>query len=271
MANPQVEKGHTRIANEILEQIAKTVLSGTKYRIVIAVWRYTYGFQRKKHKMSAAFLANAINSDRSHVYKELTELEEQKILLIHREGPGKSYEISFNKNYEEWTSCIPKKEKKDAAPPPSPPKKKRKSQKRQYDENNLYYRMALHFHNRVSAVAEAEGLGHLIANSDLQKWADDMRKLVEINKVADMKTEEGKRFMKDVMNWTTSDPFWKVNVLSAKKFRDKFAELALKMKASQSSYSAKQQVKPKDPRDKEIAINQWIAAGRDPDEFSWDE
>jgi phage replication O-like protein O len=50
-----LDNGYTRIANEILEAMAKIKLSPTQYRILFVVWRYTYGFQRKEHKLSLTF------------------------------------------------------------------------------------------------------------------------------------------------------------------------------------------------------------------------
>jgi hypothetical protein len=92
---------------------------------------------------------------------------------------------------------------------PGEPKKK----KDKYPEDNTYFKMAKYFHKLVSAVAKAEGLSHLIIKADMQKWADDMRKLIEIDKV-------DKHLARDVMVWVTQDNFWKTNVLSAKKLRE---------------------------------------------------
>ena len=59
MANVQIDNGEfTRIANEILEHIAKAKLNGTQYAIILTIWRYTYGFQRISHEMSLGFMAN---------------------------------------------------------------------------------------------------------------------------------------------------------------------------------------------------------------------
>lgn len=134
--------------------------------------------------------------------------------------------------------------------------------KRTYDEDNQYFKMAKYFHERVSGVAEAEGLTHLVIKANMQRWADEFRKLVELDGVND------KRLIRDVMDWVTEDPFWKTNILSAGKLRDKFTELALKMKSSQKA--KRQQSQQPDPRDKEIAFQQWIAEGNDPDAFNWD-
>lgn len=277
---PQIEDGYTRLANEILENIMKASLNGTQFRIVMAVWRYTYGFQRKEHDLSLTFLAKAIDASRGQVDRELTALIDRKIIIVVGTGGRGSRVITFNKNHSEWIDR-PLNSGLSANPstvlsstvstePSSTSRTKKESNKenkketrqpKKYAEDSTYFKMASYFHEKVKAVAEAEGLNHLIVKADLQKWADEFRKLFEIDKVQD------KHLIRDVIDWVTSDPFWKVNVLSAKKFRDKFGELALKMKTAQ---------KPKertpartDSRDREIAFQRWIAEGNDPDEFDW--
>jgi phage replication O-like protein O len=284
MANPQIEQGHTRIANEIIEQISKADLNGTQMRIVLVIWRYTYGFRRKKHEISLAFMAEAINSTKSHVDKELTTLIDRKIVSVVGIGPRRGRVLSFNKNYDEWqerptdvvhqpsstncstssstscstissTDCSTKKEKiKEKY-------KKNTRQQKTYDEESTYFKMAIYFHAKVSAVAKDAGVEHLVKKANLQSWADDFRKLIEIDEV-------DKRLAKEVMDWVTTDSFWKTNVLSAKKFREKFSELAIKMKATQKTKQQKQ-TKQADPRDKDIEFQKFLAEGGNPDDFDW--
>ncbi len=136
-----------------------------------------------------------------------------------------------------------------------------KTTRQKYDEDNTYLKMAKYFHEKVSVVANDAGISHLIKKSNMQTWADDMRKLIELDQV-------DKRLAKDVMDWVTQDSFWRTNVLSAKKLREKFMELAIKMNAEKKPVQPKQ--KPVyDPRDKEIEFQRWIAEGNDPDEFDW--
>lgn len=259
MASPQVEKGHTRIANEILEQVMKTNLNGTQFRIVIVVWRITYGFQRKTHEISISFIARSINSSRSHVHRELKVLIDRKIITVAEIGPRKEREIGFNKNYAEWTSCIPSKKGtiKKVAAPPAPPKKKAK---KTYAEDNTYFRMAKYLYNKVKLVAEAESKGHLIINADLQKWADDMRKLIENDK-------QNIQLAKDVMDWLPTHSFWKTNILSAKKFRAQFIKLVLDM--GKDNKPKQQQQRQPDARDKDLEFQKFVDAGGNPDEFDW--
>lgn len=256
MANPQLHNGHTRIANEILNQIMKTNLNGTQFRLVMAIWRFTYGFQRKEYEMSVSYLAKQIDTSRSHVDRELKALIDRNVISVTGIGQKGARILSFNKNYKDWAEKEPVKE----TVPNIKPKKKVTS-KAKYTEDNTYYKMATYFYKKVEKVAQDAGLPHLTKKANMQSWADDMRKLIEIDQV-------DKRLAKDVMDWVVQDPFWRTNVLSANKLRKQFAQLAIKMKAE------KEPAKPKpakDPRDKEIALQQWIAEGNDPDEFDWND
>lgn len=106
MANPQCENGYTPIANEILENLVKLPLNGTQFRIVIVVWRFTYGFSRKEHEISETFLMKALGLKRTQlrqIKRELSALIECKIITVVREADfNKTRALSFNKNYDEW-------------------------------------------------------------------------------------------------------------------------------------------------------------------------
>lgn len=284
MASPQIEKGHTRIANEILEHISKTDINGTQWRIVVIIWRYTYGFGRKQHEISLTFLAQAIDSKKSHVDRELTALIDRKIISVVGIGPRRGRVLKFNKNYEEWidrpTDVVLQSSSSNCSTSSSPncstisspncgtkkesikdKSKKTTRQQKMYAEDNAYFKMAIYFFDKVSVVAEEAGVQYLLKKVNLQTWSDDFRKLIEIDGVE-------KRLAKDVMDWVTKDDFWKTNVLSAKKLREKFGELAIKMKASQKPKLPKQEHKP-DIRDKDIEFQKWLANGGKPDEFNW--
>ncbi|BBU40718.1 hypothetical protein APP_30100 [Aeribacillus pallidus] len=101
MADVQLEKGYTKIANEILERMALTKLSPIQYRLIFVIWRYTYGFNRKEHSFSLNFLSEATQYDKRQLQRELVKLEQRKIIL-QKVQPGKPRIISFNKNYDEW-------------------------------------------------------------------------------------------------------------------------------------------------------------------------
>ncbi|OLS39109.1 replication protein [Bacillus sp. MRMR6] len=101
MADVQLEHGYTRIANDILEHIARIKLSPTQYRILFLVWRCTYGFQKKEHDMSLSFISEGTGLDKRNIRRELKVLEDKKI--IHQNIKNGSYrKLSFNKNYDQW-------------------------------------------------------------------------------------------------------------------------------------------------------------------------
>jgi hypothetical protein len=58
----------------------------------------------------------------------------------------------------------------------------------------------------------------IVKDSQIRKWADDFRLMIE----KDGRTEEE---IKAVLEWCQSDSFWKNNILSAGKFREKFGRL----------------------------------------------
>lgn len=103
MADVQLENGYTKIANEILERLALTKLSPTQFRLILAIWRYTYGFNRKDHEMSLSFLAEATGIHKQRVKQELDKLIENNIVIVTEEGSfSKSRKLAFNKDYDTW-------------------------------------------------------------------------------------------------------------------------------------------------------------------------
>lgn len=101
VASPQRENGFTAIANEILEHTYSAKLTVTQLKIIMAIWRYTYGFREKQHNLSLSFLAKAIGTNRNFISRELSKLCEMKIInKILKTQQGQV--LQFNKNYDEW-------------------------------------------------------------------------------------------------------------------------------------------------------------------------
>jgi phage replication O-like protein O len=106
LADVQLEHGYTTIAHEILEATMKLKLSPTQFKIIMAVWRFTYGFHRKDHDMSLSFLAEAIGAHKQAVKKDLDKLIDMKIIEVTEDSTySKSRRIAFNKNYDSW-NCL---------------------------------------------------------------------------------------------------------------------------------------------------------------------
>ena len=190
MNSPQIEDGYTRIANELMEQVPKYKLNGTQLRLILVIWRYTYGFKRKEHEFSLSFLAEALQTSRSQVNRELTALIERNIVKVTGISKNRSRILMFNKHYSEWLNerrapsvNVLENENtvssKTSTTSTRSSKKKKKSarHRRTYAESDTYYKMAVYFHGKVKKMSESIGFNHAsIAKADMQKWADEFRR-----------------------------------------------------------------------------------------------
>jgi phage replication O-like protein O len=100
MVNPQVEAGHTRLANEILEALCRINLSAYETRTLFALWRKTYGWQKKEDSISVTQFQKLTGLKRQHQSRALKELETRKIVT--RIGDGFINTYRFNKDYTTW-------------------------------------------------------------------------------------------------------------------------------------------------------------------------
>jgi phage replication O-like protein O len=99
---PQLENGYTKIANEILEALALTQLSGYQVRCLFYLLRKTYGWQGKKcDRISLSQWMDGTGLKKSHVCRTLNELTDRNIVTKN----GNKY--GFNKQYQGWRA-LPK-------------------------------------------------------------------------------------------------------------------------------------------------------------------
>lgn len=103
MENLQLENGFMRIANEIVDELFKLPLNSTDQKVIWCVLRYTFGFNRKSHRLSASFIAQWSNCDLRSVKRALRKLQENKIIIcMNSEKKGVTAELMFNKNVRQW-------------------------------------------------------------------------------------------------------------------------------------------------------------------------
>jgi hypothetical protein len=91
-----------------------------------------------------------------------------------------------------------------------------KSQKKIYDEQSVPLRLAKYLLKNIREFKPD------LKEPNLQSWADDMRKLIELDK-------RDPKQIGSVIEWVTKDSFWQVNVLSAATIRDKWDRLTAEM------------------------------------------
>jgi len=106
---PQLENGYTRLADEIIEKVANTKLNGTQFRILLIVWRSTYGWQKKEHELSLGYLATATGIHKQQIKTALDKLIELDIVTVVEEHTDTSPRVlAFNKNYVETVRSVKK-------------------------------------------------------------------------------------------------------------------------------------------------------------------
>lgn len=100
MASPQVENGHTKIANELLEAIVKMPMSDYEHRIFWLIIRKTYGFKKKQDWISQKQIAEITGIRKSHVSRTIKNLIRKNMVVNTRVGNKKI--LGIQKDYERW-------------------------------------------------------------------------------------------------------------------------------------------------------------------------
>lgn len=108
MASPQVENGHTDIANEIVEKLAHYRLSGEEWQCLLVVWRKTYGWKKKDDEISLSTFESMTGIKRANVVRTLKKLVSKKILGSSDIDTRHAKRYWFNKDFEQWGPVIKK-------------------------------------------------------------------------------------------------------------------------------------------------------------------
>lgn len=104
MANVQKENGFAPIANEILDAICQYTFNGSQLRIVLKIWRLTYGYGRKDHDFSITFLQETTGLSDRTIRKEVATLIKGKVLMVTKQETNTTpRRLAFNKDYDQWT------------------------------------------------------------------------------------------------------------------------------------------------------------------------
>lgn len=115
MANPKLEGGFTRIANEIMDNLARTRIPGEARQVLDFIIRQTYGWRHDAHAINLTQFSEGTGLSKVHVARAISRLLAMNLIIITQKGndslpkkvtDAKLYE--FNKDYESWRS-LPKK------------------------------------------------------------------------------------------------------------------------------------------------------------------
>ena len=106
-ANPQLENGYTRIANELFEVIIEYPFTCAELRIILLVFRRTYGWKTSKSFISYGSIARKLSMDIRYVKRRINKLILDNVLF--KDKTEWENRIGLNKEYTSWqlwkTSC----------------------------------------------------------------------------------------------------------------------------------------------------------------------
>ena len=105
MASPQCEDGYTRIANELLEALCRAKLTLYEWRVLMAIIRFTYGYNRKVDQISVRQLSRITSINYRLVYRALKSLEKKN--MIHISKKRNRLILGIQKDYENWDVISP--------------------------------------------------------------------------------------------------------------------------------------------------------------------
>ena len=98
---PQLEDGYIRIANELFDAVLKKLTSYRHIKVVLAILRKTYGYQKKEDDITISQLAELTGIHRNNVGAAIKELEQMRVINPVRAG-SHGLMIGVNKRHSEW-------------------------------------------------------------------------------------------------------------------------------------------------------------------------
>lgn len=98
---PHLEDGYIRIANELFDAVLKKLTSYRHIKVVLAILRKTYGYQKKEDDITISQLAKMTGIHRNNVGAAIKELEQMRVINPVRAG-SHGLMIGVNKRHSEW-------------------------------------------------------------------------------------------------------------------------------------------------------------------------
>ncbi|EJJ4257960.1 replication protein [Salmonella enterica] len=259
-----LDDGYTRLANELLDAVMCSGLPETELCILMAVWRKTYGYNKKMDWISNEQLEEMIQKHHTHCSTAKNSLIRKKVLIQEGRRVGMNIHISeWQTKNNGFCKTLAKPAKKTLAEVANAPKQKllttkdkltKDNIKRSTSENSdessdkpakkphvLKPEAAIQRGNKWGTAEDltaAEWMFDLIKTispsarkPNLAGWANDIRLMRE----CDGRTH---RDMCVLFRWACHDSFWAGNVISPAKLREKWTQLDINRNKQQTGKTA---------------------------------
>ncbi|EBP3772020.1 replication protein [Salmonella enterica] len=259
-----LDDGYTRLANELLDAVMCSGLPETELCILMAVWRKTYGYNKKMDWISNEQLEEMIQKHHTHCSTAKNSLIRKKVLIQEGRRVGMNIHISeWQTKNNGFCKTLAKPAKKTLAEVANAPKQKllttkdkltkdniKRSTSENSDESSDKLRKKPHVLKPEAAIQRgnkwgtaedltaAEWMFDLIKTispsarkPNLAGWANDIRLMRE----CDGRTH---RDMCVLFRWACHDSFWAGNVISPAKLREKWTQLDINRNKQQTGTTA---------------------------------
>jgi len=97
---PEIDDGHTKIANELLEALAVYDFTKRQLAILLFIIRKTYGWNKSQDDISRSQIVEGTGFHNPHITNAIQELQADNVLIVGNGKHAKSYKI--NKYYDQW-------------------------------------------------------------------------------------------------------------------------------------------------------------------------
>ena len=109
MANPQTENGYTKIANEIMDALAKIRIPGEARQVLDAIIRKTYGWDKKKDAIATSQFIALTGLKKGMIHRARKRLLYANLITVYKNNDSQVLSYSFQKDYTKWNRLYAKK------------------------------------------------------------------------------------------------------------------------------------------------------------------
>jgi len=224
VANPQVENGYTKIANEVLEALARIRIPGEARQVLDVILRKTYGFQKKEDVIALSQFCLATGINKPNVFRAIKQLQVMNLIIKNDNANLQTYRI--NKDYSQWKP-LSKKITLSKKIINVIEKDNESLSKKITTKDNIQKKKEIYSPNSIE-IRTSELLLSLIRQRNpnfkqpnIQSWAVHVDRMIRLDKRSPEEIEK-------VIRWCQQDSFWQNNILSTEKLRRQYDQLCMK-------------------------------------------
>ena len=226
MTSSKINNGFLKVPNELADAFQLLHLSGNQWQLLWVIIRFTYGWNKPTDLISLSRFEECTGLERRNLKRNLDAMFERGIIT--RDGSGYITRYGIEEDCTKWDTGVGNNTsvkndtttsvKTDTKASVNNDTHKRQETINKYSQNSDEFRLSELLLNSIIK----RNPGH--KEPYLQKWASHIGRMIRLDN-RDIDDIEA------VIKWSQADGFWKTNILSTQKLREKFDQLKMKMDA----------------------------------------